>query len=210
MDVRRPAPPPAHAGDRCLVPPGIRFRRRVQDNRLRRARHPGGGVRAEWHRRARAAGPAPHQDTENATAGDGHGPRGILGLWPRDRDDGWRGSDGGDAVTVLLEVNEAHVHFGGVRAVDGVSFKIEAGVLYGLVGPNGSGKSTLLGALSRMTNMTGGRIEFEGKHYTRAPLPGVARMGISRTFQAVRLLPERTVLENVMLGGDARVFGRSI
>lgn len=113
-------------------------------------------------------------------------------------------------MTVLLEVNEAHVHFGGVRAVDGVSFKIEAGVLYGLVGPNGSGKSTLLGALSRMTNMTGGRIEFEGKHYTRAPLPGVARMGISRTFQAVRLLPERTVLENVMLGGDARVFGRSI
>lgn len=113
-------------------------------------------------------------------------------------------------MTVLLEVHEVEVHFGGVRAVDGVSFKLEAGSLYGLVGPNGSGKSTLLGALSRMTNTTGGRVMFEGRDYTEGPLPEVARMGISRTFQAVRLLPERTVLENVMLGGDARVFGRSL
>jgi len=113
-------------------------------------------------------------------------------------------------VTVLLDVDEAQVHFGGVRAVDGVSFKLEAGMLYELVGPNGSGKSTLLGALSRMTNMTGGRLSFKGNEYQNGPLPAVTRMGISRTFQAVRLLPERSVLENVMLGADARIYGRSL
>ena len=66
-------------------------------------------------------------------------------------------------MSVLLEVADVNVHFGGVRAVDGIDFDLETGCLYGLVGPNGSGKSTLLGALSRMTNLTSGRLVFAGE-----------------------------------------------
>ncbi len=113
-------------------------------------------------------------------------------------------------MTTLLEVEAVNVHFGGVRAVDGIDFGLESGVLYGLVGPNGSGKSTLLGALSRMTNLTSGRLSFAGEDYQSHSPAKTARMGIGRTFQAVRLIPGLSVLENVMLGGDARTAGGNI
>jgi ABC-type branched-subunit amino acid transport system ATPase component len=113
-------------------------------------------------------------------------------------------------VSVLLEVADVNVHFGGVRAVDGIDFDLETGCLYGLVGPNGSGKSTLLGALSRMTNLTSGRLVFAGEEYQTYSPAKTARMGIGRTFQAVRLIPGLSVLENVMLGGDARTAGVGI
>jgi len=112
-------------------------------------------------------------------------------------------------MTALLDVSEVKVHFGGVRAVDGVSLKLVEGV-YGLVGPNGSGKSTLLGALSRMTNLTSGSLCFEGHNYHGDSPAHTARMGIGRTFQTVRLLPALSVLENVMLGADARLYGQSV
>lgn len=113
-------------------------------------------------------------------------------------------------MSALLQVIDAKVHFGGVRAVDGIDIELNAGVLYGLVGPNGSGKSTLLGALSRMTKLTDGSLAFYGEEYQSYSAPKTARMGIGRTFQAVRLLPDLTVLENVMLGGDARAYGCGI
>jgi branched-chain amino acid transport system ATP-binding protein len=112
-------------------------------------------------------------------------------------------------MTALLDITEIKVHFGGVRAVDGVSLKLEQGV-YGLVGPNGSGKSTLLAALSRMTNLTSGSLCYEGHNYERESPAHTARMGIGRTFQTVRLLPSLSVLENVMLGADARLFGQGV
>jgi ABC-type branched-subunit amino acid transport system ATPase component len=113
-------------------------------------------------------------------------------------------------MNVLLEVIDAKVHFGGVKAVDGVNLELKSGTLYGLVGPNGSGKSTLLGALSRMTDLTEGTLTFSGEEYQSHSAARTARMGIGRTFQAVRLLPELSVLENVMLGGDARLYGCGI
>jgi ABC-type branched-subunit amino acid transport system ATPase component len=113
-------------------------------------------------------------------------------------------------VTVILDVREAKVHFGGVRAVDGVDLSLEAGRLYGLVGPNGSGKSTLIGAMTRMTVLTSGSLEFQGHRYQKDAPQKIARMGIGRTFQTVRLLPTLSVRENVMLGADARIFGSRI
>jgi branched-chain amino acid transport system ATP-binding protein len=113
-------------------------------------------------------------------------------------------------VSTLLEVDGVKVHFGGVRAVDGVNIEIEQGRLYGLVGPNGSGKSVLLASISRLAHLTEGRLLFQGTEYQSLSPAKTARMGIGRTFQAVRLLPNMTVLENVMLGGDSRFFGAGI
>src|SRR5690606_34655370 len=94
------------------------------------------------------------------------------------------------------------VHFGGVKAVDGVSFTIEPGCLCGLVGPNGSGKTTLLNAISGLVPLTRGRIVADGETVSGRSVPQIARSGIRRTFQAIRLVPELTVLQNVMLGAD--------
>jgi len=80
---------------------------------------------------------------------------------------------------------------------------IEPGVACGIIGPNGSGKTTLLGAISRLTQLTSGRLHFEGKEYTTASAHVPSQLGIGRTFQAVRLLPSMTVLKNVMVGAAA-------
>ena len=113
-------------------------------------------------------------------------------------------------MSTLLEVHDVRVHFGGVKAVDGVSMQLAEGGLFGLVGPNGSGKSTLLAALSRMTDLTAGSLRFAGHSYERETAQWVSRRGLGRTFQTVRLLPSLSVLENVMVGADARLYGPGI
>jgi branched-chain amino acid transport system ATP-binding protein len=113
-------------------------------------------------------------------------------------------------MTTLLEARDVKVHFGGVKAVDGVWLNLAEGKIFGLVGPNGSGKSTLLAALSRMTDLTSGSIKFAGRSYERESAQWVSRMGLGRTFQTVRLLPSLSVLENVMVGADSRLYGRRI
>lgn len=110
----------------------------------------------------------------------------------------------------LLEVRDLAVHFGGVKALDGVTMTIDEGHVHGLVGPNGSGKSTLLGAVSRLTSATAGSIVFDGEDCTRLPAEEIARRGIGRTFQTVRMVPSLTVIENVTLGADLRTFGTGI
>lgn len=102
----------------------------------------------------------------------------------------------------LLEVREASVTYGGVVAVNQVSLTLEAGQLYGLIGPNGSGKTTMLGAISRLTDTSGGELRINGQPYTRTPSDRVAPLGIARTFQGIRLLRSLTVEENVRLGAD--------
>ncbi|WP_435741997.1 ABC transporter ATP-binding protein [Nocardioides sp. SYSU DS0663] len=102
----------------------------------------------------------------------------------------------------LLEVRDVAVHFGGVKAVDGISMNLQPGRIYGVLGPNGSGKSTLLGAMTRLTPMTRGAFLFEGEDYSRRPARTVHHMGIARTFQTVRLLEDRSVRDNVLLGTD--------
>lgn len=102
----------------------------------------------------------------------------------------------------LVEIDDLKVHFGGVHAVDGVSFTIAKGSLCGLVGPNGSGKTTLVNAISGMVHATAGEVRIDGLSFDPLTAPQRARAGVRRTFQAIRLLPRLTVLENVMLGAD--------
>ena len=108
----------------------------------------------------------------------------------------------------VLEVRDLAVHFGGVKAVDGISFTLYDGLIYGIIGPNGSGKSTALGAITRLTKMTSGRVLINGRDFTNAPANSLAREGVARTFQAVRLLPDRTVEQNVLLGAEANTGRR--
>ena len=96
------------------------------------------------------------------------------------------------------------VHFGGVKAVDGLSMTLRAGKIYGILGPNGSGKSTLLGAMTRLTQLTRGELLFDGEEYHKVPASQVAKKRVARTFQTVRLLPDLTVRDNIQLGADAR------
>jgi branched-chain amino acid transport system ATP-binding protein len=108
----------------------------------------------------------------------------------------------------VLEVKDLAVHYGGIRAVDGLNLVLNPGTLYGLIGPNGSGKSTLLGALSRLVRPTRGSLLLQGRPYHHVPPAEVARRGIARTFQTVRLLEGLTVRENIMLGADLTARGK--
>jgi ABC-type branched-subunit amino acid transport system ATPase component len=110
----------------------------------------------------------------------------------------------------VLEVRDVKVHFGGVKAVDGISFDITPGKIFGILGPNGSGKSTLLAAFTRFVNLTAGTIKLAGEDYHSVPTAQVARRGVARTFQTVRLLPNLTVRENIQLGADLVNDGRSL
>jgi ABC-type branched-subunit amino acid transport system ATPase component len=113
-------------------------------------------------------------------------------------------------MTAMLNVQDATVRFGGVVAVREVTLSIESGCICGIIGPNGSGKTTLIGALSRLVSLTSGQLFFEGAEYTKVPSHVPSKMGITRTFQAVRLLGHMTVRQNVMLGAGSAVVRRSV
>jgi branched-chain amino acid transport system ATP-binding protein len=103
--------------------------------------------------------------------------------------------------TDLLEARGLTVHFGGVRAVDGVDLALRKGEILGLIGPNGAGKTTLVNALSGFQKPTAGTVLMNGRNVTGLSPHRLARRGLARTFQSVRLFPGLTVLENVELGG---------
>jgi len=105
---------------------------------------------------------------------------------------------------VMLEVDHVTLRFGGVAALDDVSFEIREGEILGLIGPNGAGKSTTFNLLTGALPLTRGRAEFAGHAIGGLPARAIARLGVSRTFQHVKLLPEMTVLENVALGAYQR------
>lgn len=105
-------------------------------------------------------------------------------------------------MSALLEIEGVKVHFGGVKAVDGVDLAVKAGGLYGVVGPNGSGKTTLINAISRLYDLTEGVIRFDGADVAGLQQHELAYAGMARTFQAIRLLPTLTVRENVLLTAD--------
>jgi branched-chain amino acid transport system ATP-binding protein len=109
------------------------------------------------------------------------------------------------AVTPVLELRDVAVHFGGVKAVDGISLRLEPGLVYGIIGPNGSGKTTLIGAITRLTRLTRGELLFDGNSYLDRRASKLARLGVARTFQTVRLLPDLDVVQNIELGFDGRV-----
>jgi branched-chain amino acid transport system ATP-binding protein len=91
--------------------------------------------------------------------------------------------------------------FGGIRAVHDVSSSVEAGQLFGLIGPNGAGKTTLFNLITGLVHPDSGRILMNGVDITRSPPERIAAMGISRTYQTIRLFDNMTVRENVIVGG---------
>ncbi|GAA5512927.1 vitamin B12 import ATP-binding protein BtuD [Deinococcus carri] len=106
--------------------------------------------------------------------------------------------------TPLLEVRHAVKQFGGLRAVNDVSFELRAGEILGLIGPNGAGKSTLFNLITGVNPATGGQILFAGQDVTRLSAGQIHRLGAARTFQHVHLLPDLSLLANTMMGGYAR------
>jgi branched-chain amino acid transport system ATP-binding protein len=110
----------------------------------------------------------------------------------------------GAAASPLLAVREIAVRFGGIVALDGVSFDLASGQILGLIGPNGAGKTTLFNCLSRLYTPSAGDILFEGRTILDRPAYRIAEIGIGRTFQNVALFPRLTVLQNVMIGGHCR------
>ncbi len=100
----------------------------------------------------------------------------------------------------LLSVRDVSVRFGGIVALDGVSFDVFAGQIAGLIGPNGAGKTTLFNCLSRLYTPSSGDVQFEGKTILNRPRHAIPQIGIGRTFQNVALFDNMSVLDNVKVG----------
>jgi len=96
-------------------------------------------------------------------------------------------------------VIELHKHFGGVHAVNGVSFALERGRIYGLIGPNGSGKTTLFNCITGVERRDSGRVLLDGVRIDGRKPYQIARRGVGRTFQVIRVFPELTALENLLV-----------
>jgi branched-chain amino acid transport system ATP-binding protein len=118
-------------------------------------------------------------------------------------------------VRAVLEVRGVKKHFGGVKAVDGVSFDVYPGEILGLIGPNGSGKSTLFNCILGQLDPTDGTVKVDGNSVTGLRPSQINRLGVSRTFQLLQVFPELTVRENLILAGQehegsmvSRLFGR--
>ncbi len=109
-----------------------------------------------------------------------------------------------EAGSVLLEVKDASKRFGGLLANDRVSFGVRAGEVMALIGPNGAGKSTMFNGISGVDPLTSGSVSFRGEPIEGLPAREIARRGMSRTFQHVRLLPSMSVIENVAIGAHLR------
>jgi branched-chain amino acid transport system ATP-binding protein len=107
----------------------------------------------------------------------------------------------------MLKVAEVSKSFGGIKALDKVSFDVHQGELVGLIGPNGSGKSTMFNVICGIYRADSGTITFKDKEITKLPPYRICRSGIGRTFQLVKLFESMTVLQNVTVGAT---FGRDL
>jgi branched-chain amino acid transport system ATP-binding protein len=103
-------------------------------------------------------------------------------------------------ATPLLSARELSVRFGGVLAVNRVSFDVQRGEVFTLIGPNGAGKTTVFNLISRIYTPTSGRIEYDGLSLTEQPAHRVASLGIARTFQNIELFEHASVLQNLLIG----------
>jgi branched-chain amino acid transport system ATP-binding protein len=106
----------------------------------------------------------------------------------------------------MLRVERISKHFGGLRALNEISFDVAAGEIVGLIGPNGSGKSTAFNVITGFLPATSGKVIFDGEDISNLPAHEVARRGMVRTFQLVRPFPHLTTLDNVLAGA---MFGRA-
>jgi len=110
----------------------------------------------------------------------------------------------------LLEAHGLAVSFGGIRAVDGVSFAVEPGQVFTIIGPNGAGKTTIFNLVSRIYDPTRGRLIFCDEDITRVAPHEIARRGIARTFQNIELFEHATVLQNLLLGRHVHARSRFV
>jgi branched-chain amino acid transport system ATP-binding protein len=106
----------------------------------------------------------------------------------------------------FLSIKNVAMHFGGLHALDDVSFEVERGSVLGLIGPNGSGKTTLMNVVSGVYKPTHGNVVFNGRRIADVPAYAVCRLGIARTFQVVKPFANLTVRENVAVGA---MYGRN-
>ncbi|MBI2161036.1 MAG: ABC transporter ATP-binding protein [Candidatus Rokubacteria bacterium] len=116
-------------------------------------------------------------------------------------------------ATPVLEIDGLSKRFGGVAAVDGVSLSLEPGRIYGLIGPNGSGKTTLFNCITGIERRDAGRVMFNGERIDGLKPYEIARKGIGRTFQVIRVFPELSALENLLVvtrGGLADAEARAL
>ena len=104
----------------------------------------------------------------------------------------------------LLEVNNVSLSFGGIRAIDGVSFEVKPGEVFTIVGPNGAGKSSLFNLISRFYEPAGGSMQFDGEDLLGRKPHEVIDLGIARTFQNIELFDHATVLDNLLIGRHSR------
>jgi branched-chain amino acid transport system ATP-binding protein len=105
----------------------------------------------------------------------------------------------------LLEVKDLSIHFGGVRAVQNVSFTIDAGIVYAVIGPNGAGKTTLFNLITGIYTPTTGSILLDGESITGKSPDELARRGVARTFQNLQICMNMSAIENVMVGAHLRL-----
>src|SRR6187397_1478607 len=108
----------------------------------------------------------------------------------------------------LLEVRDVTLRFGGIVALDGVSFDVEEGQISGLIGPNGAGKTTAFNVITRLYRPDSGDVLFDGASLLKQPAYRIVRKGVARTFQNIQLFRTMSVLENVMVGAHGR--GRNV
>jgi branched-chain amino acid transport system ATP-binding protein len=103
----------------------------------------------------------------------------------------------------LLSLDDVSIQFGGLKALDGVSFDVREGEILGLIGPNGAGKTTCFNVMTGVYQPTSGEVRFAGEPLGKRKRFAITRLGIARTFQNIRLFGNMTALENVLVGADA-------
>ncbi len=104
----------------------------------------------------------------------------------------------------LLSVRDVTLRFGGIVALDGVSFDVDEGHISGLIGPNGAGKTTAFNVITRLYKPDSGKVDFDGSSLLRSSPHAIVRKGIARTFQNIQLFRTMSVLENVLIGAHSR------
>ena len=110
-------------------------------------------------------------------------------------------------MTALLEVNNISLRFGGVTAIDDVSFDVQPEELFAIIGPNGAGKTSIFNTISQVYRPQEGTIEFEGESIMGTRPDKIAELGIARTFQNIELFPQMNVIDNLLTGRHIRMHG---
>jgi branched-chain amino acid transport system ATP-binding protein len=105
----------------------------------------------------------------------------------------------------LFAARDIAIHFGGIKAVDAVTFEVAQGEVFSIIGPNGAGKTTIFNLISRIYNPTAGELMFDGKNITQVPPHAIAALGIARTFQNIELFAQATLLQNLLIGRHCHV-----